>query len=251
MKSGFTTTLSICLAVFVSAQPKIRQADWQQSCDYYINVSLDDKAHTLSGDARFVYTNNSPNTLTKMYFHIWPNAYKDDLTDFAIQQVANGSTKFHFADDSLRGYIDRLDFKVNGKKATWSYYNNQIDIAVITLNRDLKPGESVEITTPFFVKIPGSFSRFGHVGQSYQITQWYPKPSVYDVNGWNPMPYLNQGEFYSEFGKFEVKITVPDNYVVAATGELQEQEEHDFLLDRTNNPIRGKKKLPTADEKRP
>ena len=79
-----------------------------------------------------------------MYFHIWPNAYKDDLTDFAIQQVANGSTKFHFADDSLRGYIDRLDFKVNGKKATWSYYNNQIDIAVITLNRDLKPGESVE-----------------------------------------------------------------------------------------------------------
>ena len=64
------------------------------------------------------------------------------------------------------------------------------------------------------------------------------------------MPYLNQGEFYSEFGKFEVKITVPDNYVVAATGELQEQEEHDFLLDRTNNPLRGKKQLPSADEKK-
>ncbi|MCO4818543.1 MAG: M1 family metallopeptidase [Bacteroidetes bacterium] len=250
MRFAFISALLICSTVFVSAQPKIRQADWQQSCDYFINVSLDDESHTLTGDARFVYTNNSPNTLTHMYFHIWPNAYKDDLTDFAKQQLANGSTKFHFADDSLRGYIDRLDFKVNGKKATWSYYNNQIDIAVITLNRDLKPGESIEITTPFFVKIPGSFSRFGHVGQSYQITQWYPKPAVYDVNGWNPMPYLNQGEFYSEFGKFEVKITVPDNYVVAATGELQEQEEHDFLLDRTNNPLRGKKQLPSADEKK-
>ena len=68
MKSGFTTTLSICLAVFVSAQPKIRQADWQQSCDYYINVSLDDKAHTLSGDARFVYTNNSSKHINQDVF---------------------------------------------------------------------------------------------------------------------------------------------------------------------------------------
>ncbi len=120
MRFAFISALLICSTVFVSAQPKIRQADWQQSCDYFINVSLDDESHTLTGDARFVYTNNSPNTLTHMYFHIWPNAYKDDLTDFAKQQVANGSTKFHFADDSLRGYIDRLDFKVNGKKATWS-----------------------------------------------------------------------------------------------------------------------------------
>lgn len=227
---------------------KIRQADWQQQCDYYLNVTLNDVDHTLKGDARFVYTNNSPKTLTTMYFHIWPNAYKDDLTDFAIQQVENGSTKFHFADDSLRGYINQLDFKIEGQEVKWTYHNNQIDIAVLTLNKPIKPGETVEITTPFFVKIPGSFSRFGHEGQSYQITQWYPKPAVFDVNGWNPMPYLDQGEFYSEFGKFEVKITTPANYVVAATGELQEQDEHDFLLDRTNNPIRGKKLIPSSEE---
>ncbi|MFT5725614.1 MAG: hypothetical protein ACI9JN_002740 [Bacteroidia bacterium] len=229
-------------------QPEIRQTDWQQSCNYFIDVSLNDVDHTLEGNARYVYTNNSPVALDKMYFHLWPNAYKDDLTDFAKQQIGNGSTKFHFSKDSLRGYIEKIDFKVGGEKVTWSYYNNQIDIAEIQLKNPIKPGETVEITTPFFVKIPGSFSRFGHEGQSYQVTQWYPKPAVYDVNGWNQMPYLDQGEFYSEFGRFEVRITLPDNYIVAATGELQEQDEHTFLLDRTNNPIRGKKNIPSADE---
>ncbi|MDB2467151.1 hypothetical protein N9W53_00315, partial [bacterium] len=184
-----------------------------------------------------MYTNNSPDALDTLIFHIWPNAYKDDQTDFARQQLLNGSKKFHFADDSLRGYISKLDFQVNGQQVDWSYFGDQIDIAVLSLKERIKPGQTVEITTPFYVKIPGSFSRFGHEGHGYQMTQWYPKPAVYDVNGWNQMPYLDQGEFYSEFGKFTVNITVPDNYVVAATGELQTASENQFLIDRMNNPV--------------
>jgi hypothetical protein len=80
------------------------------------------------------------------------------------------------------------------------------------------------------VKIPsGEISRMGHIGQSYQITQWYPKPAVYDKNGWNPIPYLNQGEFYSEFGSFDVSITLPKNYIVGATGDLQTASEVAFM----------------------
>ena len=93
----------------------------------------------------------------------------------------------------------------------------------------MAPGASVTITTPFRVKIPDSFSRFGHVEQSYQITQWYPKPAVYDRKGWHPMPYLDQGEFYSEFGTFDVRITLPANYTVGATGVLQNPEEQQRL----------------------
>ncbi|NTW24448.1 MAG: M1 family metallopeptidase, partial [Lentimicrobium sp.] len=86
------------------------------------------------------------------------------------------------------------------------------------------------ITTPFRVKIPkGITSRLGHIGESYQISQWYPKPAVYDNNGWHPMSYLDQGEFYSEFGSFDVSITLPSNYVVGATGNLQNVAEMEFL----------------------
>ncbi len=72
----------------------------------------------------------------------------------------------------------------------------------------LKPGDTINITTPFHVKIPeGVTSRMGHIGESYQISQWYPKPAVYDNTGWHQMPYLDQGEFYSEYGNFDVSIT--------------------------------------------
>ena len=87
------------------------------------------------------------------------------------------------------------------------------------------PNQTIEISTPFQVQIPYSVSRLRHVGQTYQITQWYPKPAVYDHKGWHEMPYLDQGEFYSEFGSFDVNITLPKNYVVGATGSLQNPEE--------------------------
>src|SRR5258706_1293944 len=72
----------------------------------------------------------------------------------------------------------------------------------------------------------------GHIGESYQISQWYPKPAVYDMYGWHPIPYLDQGEFYSEFGSFDVSITLPKNYVVGATGDLQTEEEKKFLEEK-------------------
>jgi hypothetical protein len=88
-------------------------------------------------------------------------------------------------------------------------------------------------TTPFHVKLPDAkFSRLGHTEQAYYITQWYPKPAVFDNNGWHPMPYLNQGEFYSEFGSFDVSITVPQNYLLASTGDRIDAFEEEAFLDK-------------------
>jgi hypothetical protein len=104
------------------------------------------------------------------------------------------------------------------------------DICLIELATSLDPGSQINIQTPFRVKVPsGDISRLGHIGQSYQITQWYPKPAVYDKNGWNPISYLNQGEFYSEYGSFDVSITLPANYVVGATGDLKTPSEIAFM----------------------
>ena len=197
---------------------------WQQQVNYVIDVSLNDQLHTLDGFEKITYVNNSPDTLTYIWFHLWPNAYKNDQTAFSDQMLQNGDTKFYFSSKEERGYINRLDFKVNGSPARTEDHPNHIDIIKLLLPKPLSPSQQITITTPFHVKLPYNFSRGGHDGQSYQITQWYPKPAVFDAKGWHEMPYLHQGEFYSEFGNYDVRITVPGNYIVAATGEMQGDE---------------------------
>jgi hypothetical protein len=204
---------------------------FQQDVKYTIHVSLNDIKHELSANDSIAYTNNSPDDLTFLYFHLWPNAYKDNTTALARQLLEERHTFFYFSGDEVKGYIDSLDFKVNGKTVTWKLDSNNIDICKIFLNEPLKPGQTIFITSPFHVKLPDSkISRLGHDGQSYQISQWFPKPAVYDMNGWNQFPFLDQGEFYSEFGTFDVYITLPENYVVGATGDLVNgQKELDWL----------------------
>ena len=205
---------------------------FQQQVDYKIDVTLNDVDNTLEGYEIINYTNHSPDTLQYIWFHLWPNAYKNDRTAFSEQLLQLGRTDFYFSDENKRGYINRLDFKVNGNSANLEDHPQYIDIAKLILPTPLLPGQTIKITTPFHEKIPFNFSRGGYVGNTYQITQWYPKPAVYDNKGWHPIPYLDQGEFYSEFGNFEVQITVPENYIVAATGELQNQEEVKWMKEK-------------------
>ena len=205
---------------------------WQQQVNYKIDVALNDTAHTLDGYIKMDYFNNSPDTIFFIWIHLWPNAFKNDRTAFTDQMLQNGSTKFYFSDDDERGYIDRLSFKVNTTTAKTEDHPQHQDIIKLILPTPLAPKTNCKIETPFHVKLPENFSRGGHNGQAYQITQWYPKPAVYDRKGWHPIPYLDQGEFYSEFGNYEVQITLPKNYVVAATGELQEADEKEWLQNR-------------------
>jgi hypothetical protein len=221
------------------------QQYWQQEVNYTIEVSLNDTEHSLVGFVQIEYINRSPDTLHFIWFHLWPNAYKNDRTAFSDQLLENSRTDFYFSDKDQRGYINRLDFRVNGQIATTEDHPEFIDIVKLILPEALAPGNSVKITTPFFEKLPFNFSRGGHVGQSYQITQWYPKPAVYDSKGWHPIPYLEQGEFYSEFGSYKVRITIPKNYVVAATGELQNEEEKKWMLSRKRDTPK------TSDEANP
>ena len=207
---------------------------WQQQVNFIIDVTLNDKEHTLDGFEKIEYINNSPDTLKFIWFHLWPNAYKNDKTAFSDQTLENASTRFYFSEKEERGYINRLDFKVNNITAATEDHPQHIDIVKLILPTPLAPGEKCTITTPFHVKLPFNFSRGGHDRESYQATQWYPKPAVYDRKGWHPMPYLEQGEFYSEFGNYDVRITLPANYVVAATGEIQDVNEKKWLKSRSN-----------------
>ncbi|HMD00799.1 MAG TPA: M1 family metallopeptidase, partial [Ferruginibacter sp.] len=99
------------------------------------------------------------------------------------------------------------------------------DIIKLILPTALAPHATAKIETPFHVKLPNGFSRSGYKGTSFWITQWYPKPAVYDRKGWHPIPYLDQGEFYSEFGSFDVQVKVSKDYMVAATGQFSNAPE--------------------------
>ncbi len=222
MKKLVLTTLFTGVVALVLAQ-KVNQSPWQQQVDYRIDVSLNDETHILKGEIMLTYHNNSPMDLNEMYIHLWPNAYASNETDFGKQMEENGDLDFYYAKEKDRGSISGISFSANGGNINWEYATidgkEHSDIARLTLNTPIRSGEKRTISTPFEVKIPKVFSRLGHEDQDYFITQWYPKPAVFDVNGWNPMPYLNLGEFYSEFGNFVVNITLPENYTLVATGE--------------------------------
>jgi hypothetical protein len=219
--------LSLFLGLTVRAQ--IPDSYFQQEVHTKIQVSLDDSTHSLHGEIFISYQNNSPDSLTEIWFHLYPNAYKNQETALAKQKREMQQTDFYFSHASERGYIDSLQFTVNGEDALLTPHETHIDIAKLRLNKPLLPGEKIEIHSPFYVKIPQTFSRFGHAGQAYYITQWYPKPAVYDAFGWHTFPYLDIGEFYSEYGDYEVIIDVPANYKIAASGQLQTKSEREWL----------------------
>lgn len=211
------------------------QKYWQQKVDHDIEVRLHPSDHSIYGKSKITYTNNSPDTLTYIWFHLWPNAYKNEQTAFAKQLLENGDTRFHFSKAYQKGYIDQIEFSINGIIAQIEKHPHHIDIIKLILPTPLLPGKNLVITTPFHVQLPFNFSRGGWNGSSYQVTQWFPKPAVYDSAGWHPMPYLDQGEFYSDFGTYHVSITVPYTFTVAATGIPQQPVEQAFYIPEKNN----------------
>jgi hypothetical protein len=202
---------------------------FQQEVNYKIVAMLDDRTHTLTGNVEFEYINHSPDALPEIWVHLWGNAFKNRQSAFCKQKLRDGDGKFYFSKEEDLGRYKDLEFSADGQKIAWKYDPKNPDVARLTLPQPLAQGARVRIATPFVLKIPASFSRLGHVGTSYQMTQWYPKPAVYDAKGWHAMPYLDVGEFYSEFGSFDVTLTLPDNYVVGATGTLQTPSEIEFL----------------------
>lgn len=202
---------------------------WQQEVHYNIAVTLNDTANSLTATEQLLYINHSPDTLTGIWMHLWPNAYRNDLTALARERMKSKKTRFLETKEEKRGWMDLGDVTSNGQPVTWHTRGDSIDMAWFDLPEPLLPGDSVRFDIPFTVQIPQLTSRMGHIGQHYEITQWYPKPAVYDATGWHPIPYRNWGEFYSEWGGFTVAITLPENYVVAATGIIQTPSERLWL----------------------
>lgn len=223
---------TLILALFICPLFALGQSAssyWQQKVQYSIDARLDTASHQIHGHLELNYQNNSPDTLHFIWFHLWPKAYSSQKSEFARRKAESGSTDFHFAPKNNWGDMDSLLFTSGGSTLSVETHPKWIDVVKVKLNTPIPPGRSGIIQTPFRTTIPTNFSRLGREGNAYQISQWYPKPAVYDRKGWHPMPYLDQGEFYSEFGSFKVTLTVPAAYVVAATGVCQTPAENQLI----------------------
>jgi hypothetical protein len=222
-------SLLLGLSLFATTTLFAQKNYWQQQLRYTIQAEFNDTEKTITGSEAIVYKNNSPNTLDFIWFHLWPNAYKHDSTAL-MMQIRNDTSRQEKAMLFSPGSIEGLAFNVNGKPAqTQPHPNPQyIDITKVVLPGPLLPGDSVVITTPFKVILPPYFSRSGHADGEFMACQWYPKPAVFDQLGWHEFPYLDMGEFYSEYADYSVSLTVPSAYVVGATGTLLTKEEADI-----------------------
>ena len=230
MRVSIYVPFLVFVLLLIGLSTHAQQDYWQQKVCYHIDVELDDKANQLHGQWKMTYFNESPHLLDTIWMHLWPNGYLNNNTAFAQQKVTFQQVDFYFADEDTRGYIDSLAFSVGGQPIPWALTPQNPDIAFLVLPSPLSSGDSLVLHSPFRVKIPKLISRLGYEGQAYQISQWYPKPAVFDKNGWHTMPYLENGEYYGEFGHYEVAITLPENYVVAATGTHVGDEERIKLL---------------------
>jgi aminopeptidase N len=208
--------------IFISISSIAQNSYWQQYLHYSIKAQLNDKEKSVSGSETIIYKNNSPETLNYIWFHIYPNAYKDQSTAL-FQQIKNDPQRKDKLKKPTSGYISNLAFTVDGMKATIQPHENPqyIDVTKVVLPKPLLPGDSATIATPFKVQLPSYFSRSGFADGEFMVCQWYPKPAVFDKDGWHEMPYLDMGEFYSEYASYKVDITLPSQFVVSATGVLQ------------------------------
>jgi hypothetical protein len=200
-------------------------AYWQQRVDYRINATLDTTTHVIRGRELIRYTNNSPDALSYLWLFLEQNiCSRSGITEKLDQPplIFLGST-FDFSCKGFDGGVTLEHVRIGGQELRPAVYGTTMRI---DLPRPLAPGRMLDLDVAWrFAVPPYGAGRMGRDGSLYQIAQWYPRLAVYDdVRGWNHDPYIGAGEFYLEYGSFDVSLTLPSNYTVAATGTLRNPE---------------------------
>ena len=199
--------------------------------DYQINVKLHPDRRLLTGTLKLQYVNHSPDIISDLMFHLYPNAFRNNASAYYYGGRSNHNPEFW-------SYIDLTSLQLDGKDRltalSWPGAPNSPGdrtTAQLPLDAPLFPGQKILVEITFETLIPKASSRMGHDGdQFYFVAQWFPKIGVWetkghrgrDTAGWNCHPFYRRPEFYANFGNYEVSIETPQEYVVGATGSLVE-----------------------------
>ena len=190
-----------------------------------MNVKLDTAEHTIGGHSTITYVNNSPDTLYNFYLNLYANAFQEGTVKHReyLAGLGRAGRGARFK-KGMKPYLSKYDisnFKIN-KKGVELADSFQIDDTILSakLENGLAPNESMDINLDW-VQHVGEFSeRAGRIGKQYNFAQWYPRVVVYDENGWFNEPFHAEGEFYGEFGTYDVTMDVPQGYIIGSTGTV-------------------------------
>lgn len=224
-KISFTFVLCCCM---LSAFSQRNNGYWQQHADYTIVVDMNTENYNYSGTQKIVYTNNSPDTLNRVFFHLYFNAFQPGSEmDVRSLNIAD-------PDSRVKDRISKLDLKDQGRlivsgltqdgvvlQSTYAGTILEVDLAI-----PLNPGQKTTLEMNFEGQVPLIVRRAGKnskEGVALSMAQWYPKLAEYDFEGWHANPYIGR-EFHGVWGNFDVKLSIDKRYVVGGTGYLQNAE---------------------------
>lgn len=221
MKRSVFLSLFLLIFTFSYAQ----YGYWQQEVAYEMDIEMDVETNQFTGIQKLYYTNNSPDTLNKVFYHLYFNAFQPgSMMDVRSRTISDpdsrvGSRIFNLKEDEI-GYQKINALKQDGKKLN---YHIEGTVLEVELAKPIYPGQSTTFDMNFEAQVPLQIRRSGRdnkEGIEYSMTQWYPKLAEYDFQGWHANPYIGR-EFHGVWGSFDVSISIDSKYILGSTGYLQ------------------------------
>jgi hypothetical protein len=235
----YVLSLLVILIVNIASGQDFR---WQQRVEYDMNVRLDVKTHRITGNQKLVYYNNSKDTLNKVFYHLYFNAFQPgSMMDIRSRNIQDpdprvGDRISKLKDDEI-GYQHVLSLNQDGKPTSYRIDGTLLEV---TLAKPLMPNSKTVFEMKFESQVPIQIRRSGRnskEGIAYSMTQWYPKMAEYDHQGWHAYQYVAR-EFHGVWGDFNVKITIDPTFVIGGTGKLQNADKVGHGYEKTGSAIK-------------
>ena len=215
--------------ILLAFQLSFSQNYWQQHVEYEMDIVVDVSDFTYDGDQSIIYTNNSNDTIKKVYYHLFFNAFKpNSQMDIRSRTIRDPDrrvgSRIVALEEKDYGDISVSALKQDGKDV---YYEVNETVLLARLNKPILPGKKTKLSMVFTAQVPLQIRRSGKLnkeGVDMTMTQWFPKLAEYDSEGWHPNPYIGR-EFHGVWGNYSVNITIDKDYVVGGTGYLQNANE--------------------------
>lgn len=228
MRKSLLSLLLTFILTLCFAQERADREDhqrWQQRAEYIMDIDMDVETNRFQGKQKLVYTNNSPDLLTQVFYHLYFNAFQPgSMMDVRSRSIADPDSRVgdrisKLSDDEI-GYQKIGSLEMNGEPVNFTIEGTILEVDLTT---PIQPGETVTFDMNFEGQVPVQIRRSGRdnaEGIRYSMAQWYPKMAEYDYQGWHADEYIGR-EFYGVWGDYDIKISIDKDYILGGTGYLQ------------------------------